>query len=140
MRWWLSLASLWTGFLLLLLFLGFHYHWSCDGPPTARLWPATPLSDYWTARSRLLTADQLLETGGTVVLHGAERKVNDLLTALKRQEFEATPFAAVRHFMNAREDIRRSKVFELIRMVPKGEERARKGIYSFPFREFLRSV
>lgn len=122
MRWWLSLASLWACFLLLLLVVGLLV-WPCDTPDFS-IWsrsaPPEPLPDYWAARSRLLTADQLLETGGSVVLHGAERRVNDLLTAFKREEFEATPFTAGRHFFNAREDIRRSKVFDIIRMMPKG--------------------
>ena len=129
MRWWLSLASLWTCFLLLLLLLGFHFYQQYDTTSSVDLWshpspgsspPLSSLSDYWSSRSRLLTADQLLETGGTVVLHGAERRVNDLLTAFKRAEFEMTPFTAGRHFLNAREDIRKSKVFEIIRMMPKG--------------------
>ena len=129
------------GCFLVLLSLSYYFGWLSakpDAEPVAYFWQRLPslgsaaggsdnLSDYWTARSKLLTADQLLETGGNVVLHGAERQVNDLLTAFKREEYEMTPFAAGRHFMNAREDIRRSKVFQLIRMMPKGTRTARGG-------------
>ncbi|XP_043236376.1 adenosine deaminase 2-like [Amphibalanus amphitrite] len=129
MRWWLSLGCLWSCFLLLLALISYHFYQSCGSPQTTQLWSTLAnshtqardnLSDYWSSRSKLLTADQLLETGGTVVLHGAEQQVNDLLTVFKREEYKETPFEAGRHFMNAREDIEKSNVFELIRMMPKG--------------------
>nr|XP_023017868.1 adenosine deaminase 2-A-like [Leptinotarsa decemlineata] len=82
-------------------------------------------ADYWMNRAAMLKKDAHLAMGASLKLNEKEREVNELLKTYKYQEYDtgfAHPenFLAAQHFFQAKEGIEQSKVFNLIKKLPKG--------------------
>ncbi|XP_061108034.1 adenosine deaminase 2-A-like [Conger conger] len=71
-------------------------------------------------RDSLIQQEASQQTGGTVLLTEAERRLSTHLHKLKRQEVEGPQFPPAMHFFKARPFIQRSPVFKLLQKMPKG--------------------
>ncbi|KAJ8269083.1 hypothetical protein COCON_G00116900 [Conger conger] len=71
-------------------------------------------------RDSLIQQEASRQTGGTVLLTEAERRLSTHLHKLKRQEVEGPQFPPAMHFFKARPFIQRSPVFRLLQKMPKG--------------------
>ncbi|XP_061106670.1 adenosine deaminase 2-A-like [Conger conger] len=71
-------------------------------------------------RDSLIQQEASRQTGGTVLLTEAERRLSTHLHKLKRQEVEGPQFPPAMHFFKARPFIQRSPVFKLLQKMPKG--------------------
>lgn len=88
--------------------------------PTVAADQQQQLSRYWHERLLLLESEQKSSVGGSLVLDKRERFLNSKLLALKRSEYEREPFVAAQHFGVARDHIKHSPIFRIIRDMPKG--------------------
>ncbi|KAG5845870.1 hypothetical protein ANANG_G00143760 [Anguilla anguilla] len=71
-------------------------------------------------RELLIQQEASRQTGGTVVLTEAERRLSAQLHKLKQQEVEGPQFPPALHFFKALPLIQRSPVFRLLQKMPKG--------------------
>ncbi|CAK9827394.1 Adenosine deaminase 2 [Anthophora retusa] len=86
---------------------------------------AFPYHNYSTLRNEILEYEQRLMVGANLMLNEVERIANEILTEARNEELKAgfknpQMFAPSRNFIEAREDIEKSKVFKLLRSMPKG--------------------
>ncbi|KOC65564.1 Adenosine deaminase CECR1 [Habropoda laboriosa] len=86
---------------------------------------AFPRANYSSLRNEILEYEQRLMVGANITLNEIERVANGILTKAKDEELNAgfkNPllFAPSRNFIEAKKDIEKSKVFELLRRMPKG--------------------
>ncbi|KAL5007348.1 hypothetical protein ScPMuIL_016154 [Solemya velum] len=82
-------------------------------------------ASYLEKRRQILAAEDEVRVGGDIILTFAEQKVNDILMQLKHDEIEAsiynnTPYLPHMHFFKAKQLMQKSKVFQIIRAMPKG--------------------
>ncbi|XP_074032961.1 adenosine deaminase-like [Leptinotarsa decemlineata] len=82
-------------------------------------------ADYWKDRAALLKNDAHHAMGASLKLNEKEKKVNELLKTYKHKEYDSgfaypESFLAAQHFFQAKEGIEQSKVFNLIKKLPKG--------------------
>ncbi|KAG5889959.1 hypothetical protein JTB14_018854 [Gonioctena quinquepunctata] len=85
----------------------------------------TAMEDYWKKRANLLQKDRFHALGGAVQLNEKEKKVNEMLMNYKYKEYDAgfadpDTFLAAKHIFEARKGIEQSKVFNVIKKLPKG--------------------
>lgn len=84
------------------------------------------VGDYWSERKKLLDEEKRTALGGDVILNGDEMAANELLLKAKREELtrghlNESEFLAAQHFFRSGEEMERSsKVFAVIRRMPKG--------------------
>lgn len=86
---------------------------------------AYPLSNYTRLRDEILKYEQRLMIGANLSLTEVEQAANKILMKAKQEELRAgfndpRLFAPARNFLEAKNDIDGSKVFQLIRRMPKG--------------------
>ncbi|XP_072037272.1 adenosine deaminase 2-like [Amphiura filiformis] len=83
-----------------------------------------PLPAYMASRQELLEMERAQRTGGKIKLSLKEQKVNKTLMAMKEEEYktglQGKPFPPALHFMIAKPLIDKSRVFDVIKMMPKG--------------------
>lgn len=84
-----------------------------------------PHGNYTSLRNEILEYEQRLMIGANLTLNETEQAANKILMKVKEEELDAgfkNPllFASARNFLDAREDIEKSKVFRLLRHMPKG--------------------
>ncbi|CAH1987413.1 unnamed protein product [Acanthoscelides obtectus] len=82
-------------------------------------------ADYWSERDAIIAKEQTRSVGGHLRLTDREEKVNKILMRYKYKELDdglvhPKNFLAGQHFFNAKKEIERSKVFNLIKKLPKG--------------------
>ncbi|XP_077565581.1 adenosine deaminase 2-A [Stigmatopora nigra] len=71
-------------------------------------------------RDRLMLQEASRQTGGALDLTPAERRLDARLRLMKEREMDAVPFPSSIHFFKAKDLIRRSPIFKLLRDMPKG--------------------
>ncbi|XP_069759809.1 adenosine deaminase 2-A [Narcine bancroftii] len=75
-------------------------------------------------RDRMMKAEQFEFMGGNLLLTNKETKVNDILMKIKTKEIaegmETGKFPPAMHFFSAKELIKQSTVFNILRKLPKG--------------------
>ncbi|KAG8034387.1 hypothetical protein G9C98_007463 [Cotesia typhae] len=81
--------------------------------------------DYWSKRATLIIEEERISLGGDLSLNLKERLVNDLLLTLKRKEVDdgfrdEAKFLPSKNFIEVRNDIKESRLFNIIKMIPKG--------------------
>ncbi|XP_057325715.1 adenosine deaminase 2-like [Microplitis mediator] len=81
--------------------------------------------DYWTKRAALITEEEKNSLGGNLSLDPKERLANDLLLTLKRKEIDdafegRAKFFPAKNFIEVRNEINKSKLFDIIKKMPKG--------------------
>ncbi|XP_034178804.2 adenosine deaminase [Osmia lignaria lignaria] len=84
-----------------------------------------PLGNYKALREEILEYEQRLMIGSNLNLNDVEKQANKILMKAKREELDAAfknpeLFAPAQNFISARKYIDRSKVFQLLRLMPKG--------------------
>ncbi|XP_039752503.1 adenosine deaminase 2-like [Pararge aegeria] len=82
-------------------------------------------SDYTIVRGNLLAEESELQVGGNVRLTDEEIKANDILMRYKNEEVDESflnpgKFNFSRHYFTYKNDIINSKVYQMIRRMPKG--------------------
>ncbi|XP_070552254.1 adenosine deaminase 2-like [Ptychodera flava] len=79
---------------------------------------------YLTVREQVLAKDASSATGWDQTLEGKEWAVNDVLMRFKGEDIakgrNTSVFPPATHFFLAKEDIEKSEVFKIIKMMPKG--------------------
>ncbi|RXG58807.1 Adenosine deaminase CECR1-A [Armadillidium vulgare] len=79
---------------------------------------------YWREREALVEEDLDMMLGYDLNLTSDEEKVNDILMTLKDEEmnkgFETLDFLAAKQFVQSKESIDKSPVFQFIQKMPKG--------------------
>ncbi|CAH1155578.1 unnamed protein product [Phaedon cochleariae] len=85
----------------------------------------TTTEEYWKNRAILMKKDRRHALGSSLKLTKEEQKVNGILMNYKLREFDEgfqnpESFLAAKHFFEAKEGIEQSKVFKLIKKIPKG--------------------
>lgn len=83
------------------------------------------LADYWADRAALIDTERSMSTGGSLELNEKEKIVNAQLMAMKFDEIErgfADPsqFAPAFHFFDSVKLVEQSRVFSVLKTVPKG--------------------
>ena len=85
------------------------------------------MKNYMRRRNDTLQRLRKMGTGGTIQLNKQERMVNKFLMALKYNELyyyksnnDGQHFPPANHFLKVKEDIEKSDVFKIIKMMPKG--------------------
>ncbi|KAF3419908.1 hypothetical protein E2986_00234 [Frieseomelitta varia] len=86
---------------------------------------AFPRANYTILRNEILEYEQRLMIGANLTLNDIERAANKVLMKVKKEELNAgfknlSRYAPARNFLAVKEDIERSKVFHLLRRMPKG--------------------
>lgn len=86
---------------------------------------ATTISDYSAERTSLLAEESELQVGGSIRLTDEEKIANDILMHYKNEEVDASfhnpkHFNFSRHYFAYKNDIIHSKVYQMIRRMPKG--------------------
>lgn len=81
--------------------------------------------DYIEERDKIIEEEIQLQLGGKLKLNGNENLANQILMRYKRQEVDDSfqnpeYFNFSRHYFDYHDDIPRSKVYQIIRMMPKG--------------------
>ncbi|XP_057319607.1 adenosine deaminase 2-like [Microplitis mediator] len=81
--------------------------------------------DYWCKRAELFSSEKSDSLGGNLSLNPKEHLANELLVNLKTNEIDEafedqTKFYPSKNFMEVRNKIEKSKVFNIIKMMPKG--------------------
>ncbi|KAM3588093.1 uncharacterized protein V6R79_021068 [Siganus canaliculatus] len=71
-------------------------------------------------RELLMRQEAFRQTGGKVVLTAAEQELDARLRQLKEEEMSAGRFPPAMHFFRAKPLIERSRIFQLLREMPKG--------------------
>ncbi|KAK0093288.1 hypothetical protein PV326_013908 [Microctonus aethiopoides] len=82
-------------------------------------------TDYWTARASILRFEESLALGGSLRFENDERIANDILMDLKEKEIaeafsDPTKFSPARNFIEVHGNIEQSKIFDIIKRMPKG--------------------
>uniref|UniRef100_A0A0C9RRA6 Adenosine deaminase n=1 Tax=Fopius arisanus TaxID=64838 RepID=A0A0C9RRA6_9HYME len=83
------------------------------------------MDNYWLLRANLLHDEEVTSIGGRLAFKDGERNANDLLMTHKRAEIAegfSNPrrFLPGRNFLEVRAEIEKSKVFQIIKKLPKG--------------------
>ncbi|XP_072396173.1 adenosine deaminase 2-like [Diabrotica undecimpunctata] len=83
------------------------------------------LADYWSERETLIDNDRNYGLGATLKLTEKEQRVNDVLMRYKLSEYDAglkdlDTFLAAQHYFKVKDKIQYSKVFDIIKRIPKG--------------------
>ena len=82
------------------------------------------VADYLTKRKAALANDTKQRTGQSIVLTDSEKKANAILMRYKKEEldlaFKTEQFIGTESFVTARSKIEQSKVFKIIKQMPKG--------------------
>lgn len=84
------------------------------------------VSNYWNRRNQLLETERIMAVGGDIVLNKEEIVANKLLLKIKLEELNAghlneSDFYPAKHFFESSDNITKlSKVFSVIRKMPKG--------------------
>lgn len=86
---------------------------------------AIPLTNYTSLRNKILEHDLQLMIGANLILNDVEKIANEVLMKAKKEELyigfkDPYQFAPSRNFLEVKKNIERSKVFQLIRGMPKG--------------------
>ena len=86
---------------------------------------ALPIKSYWTQRSELLKSEQAAALGGRLLFGRRESVVNYILMEAKRDELargliDPSVFTPSRSFFDMKKSIEQSRVFNLIKKIPKG--------------------
>lgn len=71
-------------------------------------------------RQALIQLEASMQTGGQLVLTGAEERLDALLRHLKQEEMLRAHFPPSMHFFRARSLIQTSPIFRLLQKMPKG--------------------
>ncbi|XP_013889887.1 adenosine deaminase 2-A [Austrofundulus limnaeus] len=71
-------------------------------------------------REALMQLEAYMQTGGQMVLTDAEQRLDTLLFKMKQEEMARADFPPSMHFFRARDLIRTSPIFSLLRKMPKG--------------------
>lgn len=82
-------------------------------------------ADYWSERDAFIKKEDAMAIGQNIVLSSKEEAVNKILMQAKEQELQhgfehPEDFPPARHFFNAKEDIEKSAVYQIIAKMPKG--------------------
>eukprot|EP00112_Aurelia_sp_Birch-Aquarium-sp1_P008853 Seg1986.8 transcript_id=Seg1986.8/GoldUCD/mRNA.D3Y31 product="Adenosine deaminase 2" protein_id=Seg1986.8/GoldUCD/D3Y31 len=82
------------------------------------------VADYLTRRKAALENDTKQRTGQSIVLTDLEKAANTILMKYKKEEldlaFKTEQFIGTESFVTARSKIEQSKVFKIIKQMPKG--------------------
>jgi len=82
------------------------------------------LKQYLGERDKILVEEDRQFLGGSLTLNAAEKKANSILMKVKTKEYDSavatTDFIPAKHFFNAKSSMLKSKVYEIIRAMPKG--------------------
>lgn len=81
--------------------------------------------DHVSDKEDMINVEKKLIVGGNLTLSPQEEQANEILMRVKYEEFDAgfqdpSTFLPARHFFEAKAAIENSKVFQIIKMVPKG--------------------
>ena len=86
--------------------------------------PISKVGDYLAERQKIIAEDAAQRTGQQIILTDREKKANDILMAWKRKELDAAftsgKFIGAESFITTKTKIDQSKVFQIIRKMPKG--------------------
>ncbi|KAM9753115.1 adenosine deaminase 2-A isoform 1-T3 [Menidia menidia] len=96
-------------------------------PPAAGAWPLLLVCLTLAAsvpdprqREALIQLEASMQTGGQMVLTEAERRLDARMARMKQDEVARPDFPPAMHFFRARDLIRTSPIFSLLRKMPKG--------------------
>ena len=82
------------------------------------------VDDYLTRRKAALANDTKQRTGQSIVMTDLEKAANAILMRYKKEEldlaFKTEQFIGTESFITAKSKIEQSKVFKIIRQMPKG--------------------
>eukprot|EP00795_Rhopilema_esculentum_P016451 gene16451-7865_t len=88
--------------------------------------PISKVGDYLAERQKLIAEDAAQRTGQQIILTDKEKKANDILMAWKRKELDAAftsgKFIGAESFITTKTKIVQSKVFQIIKKMPKGAD------------------
>lgn len=88
--------------------------------------PLNKASSYAKQRFKIIKVEDERMTGGNLKLNDKEIIVDEIIKKLKHQEIEKgyynhSAYAPALHFFQAKPLIEKSKVFDIIKMIPKGK-------------------
>jgi len=82
------------------------------------------LTQFLGQRNKILAEEDYQLLGGSLSLNAAEKKANSILMKVKTMEYDSaistTDFIPAKHFFKAKSSLLQSKVYEIIRSMPKG--------------------